>query len=762
MEYNNFLKSDIICKFNKDLESIIYHLSRNKYEYNNDLYNTNDKLIEYNFIKLKKKFDDNNYFINIIDNLFKNSINNCVNKNILIFIDLIRYKHYKLFIKLLNEYLFDNFEDKSDKYKNIIILNYCIFKNEYFIYNVRNGKTFKKIVNIHNNIKKVYNDTYFNINYEHFEKINVKNNYVSCILRYKDKMENENKLLNNQWWIKLYYNIPSCANRRLKQFTGSCWLNTILNTIFLNDDLTNYLYEINKVEMDMMGDKTLIDIYNFTTYDILENNISTKIINLSIYASLLIHKNIKITDDLYKISYMYGNLIYEYKSRNNEDYKIYKKNLLFVKYFIKKYILDKKLSLEKSIKLMIDGVLNNEINKIYNLTNDNLYKLDRYELREINIILLNLFKCVDVNLENKDINKIYIFNKINKVINDSNLSDEIKSDIIYFDLINFNLKSKLLNFLIYYKNNDYKISNLTILNNKILYIFSILVKCNFDSRVLFNYPYESDYLKSIYNLLFNIGLFNEILEDGSYTTTISILIYSILFNDNIMINGFSDDENKLFKFNIDYFTNNKIKIVNMNENNYRNYEKYNRIKLDYKNYKLASSIISIKEVENEIEYKHVITGFICNNKYFIYDSNNYLDELDWINPLYFLSKYYNNLYNNLLYLLDNRYNRDEFSYLMNEYFNVINENIIVKNNLYNNFIELLDKLNYDYDKNKFNKNYIIDILENILSHNSDYKILKKFIYNICNINNIINNYKIHENYKNITENYVSVLIYYEN
>jgi len=44
-------------------------------------------------------------------------------------------------------------------------------------------------------------------------------------------------------------------------------------------------------------------------------------------------------------------------------------------------------------------------------------------------------------------------------------------------------------------------------------------------------------------------------------------------------------------------------------------------------YKLVCSILHIINTDNNIG--HVVVGYICNKKYYIYDSNNFNIEIDW-------------------------------------------------------------------------------------------------------------------------------------
>lgn len=47
--------------------------------------------------------------------------------------------------------------------------------------------------------------------------------------------------LESTWWFKYFFSIPPCAFGRLAQSTGTCWLNTSLNILFLSEPIANML-----------------------------------------------------------------------------------------------------------------------------------------------------------------------------------------------------------------------------------------------------------------------------------------------------------------------------------------------------------------------------------------------------------------------------------------------------------------------------------------------------------------------------------------
>jgi hypothetical protein len=55
--------------------------------------------------------------------------------------------------------------------------------------------------------------------------------------------------LESQWWYRWYHENPACAVPRLLQFTGTCWLNALLNTILLSAPIADRLRHRFSAEM---------------------------------------------------------------------------------------------------------------------------------------------------------------------------------------------------------------------------------------------------------------------------------------------------------------------------------------------------------------------------------------------------------------------------------------------------------------------------------------------------------------------------------
>ncbi len=61
-------------------------------------------------------------------------------------------------------------------------------------------------------------------------------------------METNNETDSEQtWWFKYYFSIPPCAYGRLSQSSGTCWLNTVLNIIFLTQPIVDMLVQRYKI-----------------------------------------------------------------------------------------------------------------------------------------------------------------------------------------------------------------------------------------------------------------------------------------------------------------------------------------------------------------------------------------------------------------------------------------------------------------------------------------------------------------------------------
>jgi hypothetical protein len=58
---------------------------------------------------------------------------------------------------------------------------------------------------------------------------------------YVQKQREESHLVTDTWWYRYFNRTMSCARGRVLQFSGTCWFNTILNTMLLTPPLKSYL-----------------------------------------------------------------------------------------------------------------------------------------------------------------------------------------------------------------------------------------------------------------------------------------------------------------------------------------------------------------------------------------------------------------------------------------------------------------------------------------------------------------------------------------
>ena len=146
-----------------------------------------------------------------------------------------------------------------------------------------------------------------NINYTINDKT-IKYNYFFVNLNMKQ--------LEYQWWYKWYFNVPNCLSKRLYQLSGTCWLNSILNTIISNniivDNIKNRInHLLRKYDLDILYDIKYVinddDIKTFKNID--SKKKKKKFINkyLVILFNYIVNKNNKIDDNndyVIRIAYM--------------------------------------------------------------------------------------------------------------------------------------------------------------------------------------------------------------------------------------------------------------------------------------------------------------------------------------------------------------------------------------------------------------------------------------------------------------------------
>lgn len=520
------------CFFNKDSDTHIYHFSKEKLiETQNNINVTNNKKINY------EKMDEND-FEKQIDNI----INRCKNNNILIIINSIDFPN--LYTKI-NIFL-EKMKTKSYVLQNITIINYTQ-NNKLVLYHVINKKKeemFKKIINVFPLEENLFsNDDSFFAN----SKINInipktidpdKNilyvfkqkggNIKNIIIRIM-RTTNLSTKLKDQWWFLWYFSIPSCANIRLLQSTGTCWINSAINSLFLSEKILDII----KMRY------TNKDEYKIKFKDFEKHKDTKKLCNALVY-NLAINKT--------KAKYDDGNFLAHFAS------------------FIKCEYMDEPKKCKK---------------KNYG---DGGYAFEAIQILLNNIIEKNDFTCIRLFAiigkydEYDEIYKKYVetTEKFNENID--NYNDEIKKQN------NDEYKAKYYTTLI--KENEKKINEL---EEKIKTIQELWKNVDDECK-----KYDIDNNSELKNFDAN-----------------KILVFSGSFDKNIRQN----------------------------------------IIFNGKQYKLCASIIQAKFSGGET---HVVSGIVCNDKYYVYDSNNVFLKCDWYKggeeiQYSFESQQMKNLYSKILF-----------------------------------------------------------------------------------------------------------------
>lgn len=274
------------CSFNKNLDSIIYHFTEQNLNGTENIINniTGKKIYYY-------KIDINND----IEEIFDKILRQCEKHNILIFIDSVSEP---AFITKINYYL-NKFNNTKYIFNNITIINYTNNNKNtiYLVKNKNNEVIFKKIVNVFSlkdiitaNDKDFFINSINNINLS--KKVDTNKDAIytfvqkggdikDIVVRFMDIFSSTD-LLKNQWWFQWYFDLPPCANIRLLQSSGTCWLNSAINSLFLIDGIAQILisrYE-NLSEIEKKG--SLIKFENYNKNHNLKNLLNSLIYNLLI------------------------------------------------------------------------------------------------------------------------------------------------------------------------------------------------------------------------------------------------------------------------------------------------------------------------------------------------------------------------------------------------------------------------------------------------------------------------------------------------
>lgn len=287
------------CDYNNNNPTHIYYIThQNHIDYVNDINdNFANQPIKYNHIIYNDTF--------IVQDFLTQTVEKCLGENILIVFDISQIAYfYSDSIENINNAL-EKIAQNTDKKRllNITILSltnntrntiYTVYKN--------NAELFKKVINVFvfdelikqhridffNTaiISKKFNRNnyyYLNLNLEdtikvHIYSENIKYNIPqflpidfinkkTIVYRFIKHFE-LNEKITNQWWFKWYFAIPPCASGRLTQSSGTCWLNSIFNTLFLVPEIAVLI----KNKYNDLSDKKKTEIEQIREFKNFTNN----------------------------------------------------------------------------------------------------------------------------------------------------------------------------------------------------------------------------------------------------------------------------------------------------------------------------------------------------------------------------------------------------------------------------------------------------------------------------------------------------------
>ena len=512
------------CNFDKNMDCKIYHFTTENLTNTMNIKNpTTDRKIIYIKVVL--------FSIELINQI----IEECNLVNILIVINSILLPDiYSIF----NNYLTNNTKIKNSILQNITIIN-LTNDNTKVIYNLTNSQNeniFRKIINVFGKDSEkilVTNPNFFRetpVDRNLIKEINtdekslwqisftpknpmyggeIRKLYIR-LMNTKSKSSN----LSDQWWFKWYFSVPPCLSYRLSQSSGTCWLNSIINSMFFVPKISEILVK----NFETSG-VTPIDLKNF------------KFQNLNVMLNSLI----------------YDILIKKTKAKTEDGDFI--------------------------------GSIASQIKCIYEKT-DYCNKIgygdagDSYQ--GIKVILENLFGI------NSDIYAcIFLYSELNKEYNKK--IDEYNTLIrLYTEEVNdYNSKVQSFN-----KSSEQQslISELSSLSEKIHKDENSINEYNIDNLTI-KYENES----------------KELVEKKGSLNKLS-------FSDKLV--------NKLLTNIVRQKKYPQILVIKTNI-----LEK--TIKIDSYTYTLSSSTIAFGNI------KHIVSGIICDNKSYIYDSNNIIVQDSW-------------------------------------------------------------------------------------------------------------------------------------
>jgi hypothetical protein len=520
----NELMGGVTCLFDKNLNSIVYHFTTETLTDTTNVQNpATDKNISYNKVPL----------IDSVSAVFGEAIKECNNKNILIVLDSFTLPKIA---ERVNSYL-HGIELNNEHYlQNMTIINHTNDNTKvvYLIYDKNKKRILKKIANVFprsgqlkTNDPQFFSNVQLNKTLPKRIDTSKKAVYTMTIQAGGEKKKiqmrwmntiSKSKNLKDQWWFSWYFNVPPCANVRLSQSSGTCWLNATLNSLFLVDQIINVIVGRYNELSDAEKENYKISLGNFDC-----SNCDLRTLLFSLVYNLLIKKIKAKPDDKNFVGYLASKVKCEYENKQNtQQCNIVQYGDGGDSFYGMEVIFEKILKQEDYLCISIRQQLNDNFNKFANSHN----------------VLVNAYNDANSSLQN-------IINKYNSEI-DSNKRDQI---------------------MLQYHEQQEKISKI--------------------GNTIDNF--QLDMQKKEQELQENIQLLQQ-------------------------PNNFQLDNNDIF----DDMGTPKIVVFRNNFLSLERHITFNGVK-----YQLYSGIISLKGMD------HVVCGMICNNKAYIYDSNNILVQSDW-------------------------------------------------------------------------------------------------------------------------------------
>jgi hypothetical protein len=296
---NNQLSNDICFQNDKNTTFIYYvrTINQPKLTLNNDQ-NNNIRLVEIEI------FDDNSALRDEDIGFFKNL--SC-KQNVLIYGSSRIYRNNQQDINIKKgvvAFMQEMIEllPKNKKFNNVTIIHECSDTNTvlYHVYNNKNELICKKIVNAITNslfkdpltnkfldsnsgvyhsaedketqrkftyrfyrFHKIVNDVNFKSEKEYEDAYNVYNTYTI------DKVD-------ETWWFKMYFDTPYCAFGRFIQFSGTCWFNTVINSLILVPSIAVILIYMYGTWAKGLSKEELEKFQNNATFDSCPANMFVK------------------------------------------------------------------------------------------------------------------------------------------------------------------------------------------------------------------------------------------------------------------------------------------------------------------------------------------------------------------------------------------------------------------------------------------------------------------------------------------------------